>query len=124
MDRCIGSKTSVYTGSFTDDYRSLLSSDSELGATYAATGLATSILANRISWFFDLKGPSVNLDSACSSSLMALDIACKGLRSGEASMVGLHYYDPNLVSEDINPLTESGRRFELGLQSRFHVCPV
>lgn len=87
MEKCLGSRTSVYTGSFTDDYRGLLNRDHELQATYAAIGLAASILANRISWFFDFKGPSVNLDSACSSSLTALDIACKGLRNGEASMV-------------------------------------
>ncbi|KAJ4345482.1 uncharacterized protein N0V89_011614 [Didymosphaeria variabile] len=54
--------------------------------TYAATGTGASILANRISWFFDLKGPSVNMDSACSSSGMALDLACENLRNGSTKM--------------------------------------
>jgi acyl transferase domain-containing protein len=48
------------------------------------------MLANRISWFFDLVGPSVNLDSACSSSMMALDHACKGLWNGDTTMVSIH----------------------------------
>ena len=87
MERCLGTKTSVYNGSFTGDYRSVVMSDPEQEISHAATGLATSMLANRISWFFDFKGPSVNLDTACSSSLMALPTACKGLRDGEASMV-------------------------------------
>ncbi|KAF2807344.1 uncharacterized protein BDZ99DRAFT_500567 [Mytilinidion resinicola] len=44
------------------------------------------MLANRIGWFFGLTGPSVNLDSACSSSMMAMDFACQALSSGDASM--------------------------------------
>lgn len=87
MEQCLGSKTSVYNGSFTGDYTNVVMSDPEQEVTHAATGLATSMLANRISWFFDFKGPSVNLDTACSSSLMALHTACQGLRDGEASMV-------------------------------------
>jgi acyl transferase domain-containing protein len=47
------------------------------------------MLANRISWFFDLTGPSITLDSACSSSLMALDFACQGLRCEDTNMVNI-----------------------------------
>ncbi|KAG8163144.1 hypothetical protein KVR01_007622 [Diaporthe batatas] len=46
-------------------------------------GVGRAILANRISWFFNLKGPSVTIDTACSGSLVALDMACRTLRSGE-----------------------------------------
>ena len=124
MEKCIGSKTSVYTGSFTDDYRALLNSDPELGATYASTGLAASMLANRISWFFDLNGPSVNLDAACSSSLMALDIACKGLQNGEASMVShIHIYSSSEIEETNRP-KELGSGFKYNLSSRLLICLV
>ena len=49
------------------------------------------MLANRLSWFYNLSGPSMNLDSACSSSLMALDMACRSLRDGDADMVDIPF---------------------------------
>lgn len=55
--------------------------------TYMATGIGASMLANRISWFFNLQGPSVAIDSACSSSATALDVACQALKSGACKMV-------------------------------------
>ncbi|OAG03244.1 uncharacterized protein CC84DRAFT_1251427 [Paraphaeosphaeria sporulosa] len=86
MHDLVGSNTSVYTGCFTTDYLIQLTKDPLAIPTYAATGTGASILANRISWFFDLKGPSVNMDSACSSSGMALDLACENLRNGSTRM--------------------------------------
>lgn len=55
--------------------------------TYMATGIGASMLANRISWFFNLQGPSLAIDSACSSSATALDVACQALKSGACEMV-------------------------------------
>ncbi|KAK7754992.1 Type I Iterative PKS [Diatrype stigma] len=74
-----GSRTSVHTGCFTNDYLQQILKDSERLPPYAAVGATQSMLANRLSWFFDLRGPSVNLDSACSSSAMAIDLACVGV---------------------------------------------
>ena len=88
LETITGSKTSVHTGCFTNDYQNLLCKDPQAPPKYAATGVAASMLANRISWFFNLTGPSVNLDSACSSSMMAFDLACQGLWSGVSTMVG------------------------------------
>lgn len=87
LEKVFGSKTSVYTGSFADDYKTVVTKDPDWLPKYAATGLAMSLLANRLSWFFNLSGPSVNLDSACSSSMMGLDLACQGLRNGDSKMV-------------------------------------
>ena len=81
-----GSDTSVHTGCFTNDYLQQLLRDPEQLPTYAAIGATLSMLANRLSWFYDLKGPSINLDSACSSSAMAIDMASHLLRQGECSM--------------------------------------
>lgn len=65
----------------------MLQQDPEQLPKYAATGLSGSMLANRVSWFFNLRGPSMNLDSACSSSLSALHIACQDLLNGTSKMV-------------------------------------
>ena len=54
---------------------------------YHATGLSGSLASNRLSWFYDLKGPSMTIDTACSSSLTAFHLACQSLRTGEAKMV-------------------------------------
>ncbi len=87
METVSGSSTGVYSGSFGLDYMLQLTRDAEFPPTYAAVGFGLSMLANRISWFFNLKGPSIGLDSACSSSAMAVDVACQALRSGSCKMV-------------------------------------
>ncbi|TGO27881.1 hypothetical protein BPAE_0035g00240 [Botrytis paeoniae] len=82
-----GSYTSVHIGSFTADYNTILNKDPQRHQKYMATGVAQSILADRISWFYNFKGPSVVLDTACSSSLSALHIACQAIHSGESKML-------------------------------------
>ena len=77
----------MHTGCFTDDYRVAIAKDHDILPIYAATGVAPSMLAARLSWFFNLTGPCINVDSACSSSMMAFDLACKGLRHRDADMV-------------------------------------
>ena len=83
----VGSRTCVYVGTSSRDYEALLLRDPESPAKYIGTGIGTSMLANRVSWFYDLKGSSVALDTACSSSLTALHLACQNLRSHDATMV-------------------------------------
>ncbi|GME32277.1 Lovastatin diketide synthase LovF 2 [Neofusicoccum parvum] len=86
LDAVKGSKTSVYIGSFTNDFSSLNVRDNEGPSIYHATGLSSSLASNRLSWFYDLKGPSMTIDTACSSSLTAFHLACQSLRTGEATM--------------------------------------
>lgn len=81
-----GSKTGVWMGQFTSDYKEMLCRDTDGASPYAATGLQVTSLANRLSWLWDLRGPSLTLDTACSSSLVALHLACESLRSGESDM--------------------------------------
>ncbi|CAN8097860.1 unnamed protein product [Discula destructiva] len=86
MEEVYGSKTGVYSGSMADDYQQMLFKDVDDMPKYAASGAAKTMLANRISWFYNLHGPSFSLDSACSSSLTAFDFACQGLRNGDCEM--------------------------------------
>ncbi|KAL8846747.1 MAG: hypothetical protein Q9221_008190 [Calogaya cf. arnoldii] len=86
LEKAFGSNTSVHTGSFGDDYKLNLTKDPMTLPMYTATGVAPSMLAARLSWFFNFTGPCVNLDSACSSSMMAFDLACQGLRNRETDM--------------------------------------
>jgi acyl transferase domain-containing protein len=53
---------------------------------YVATGGASSIAANRLSYFLDLRGPSLAVDTACSSSLVALHLASQSLRQRECDL--------------------------------------
>lgn len=52
-----------------------------------STSTSPSIQANRLSWYFDLRGPSIHVNTACSSSMITMDLACQSLRSGQSSMV-------------------------------------
>lgn len=70
-----------------DDYSRIISKDFDTAPPQGLTGIQPSILPNRISWYFDLRGPSVHIDTACSSSMFAVDMACQALRSGNATTV-------------------------------------
>ncbi|KAB8264716.1 hypothetical protein BDV32DRAFT_145394 [Aspergillus pseudonomiae] len=73
-----------FVGAFSEDYKSIVSRDIHTTPQYAKTGTALSILSNRISWFYNLRGPSVTCDTACSSSMAALHIACETIRSNSS----------------------------------------
>ncbi|KAL9115277.1 MAG: hypothetical protein Q9187_007346 [Circinaria calcarea] len=88
IERASGTRTSVHIGCFMHDYEIMLSRDPEMHAKYKTTGNGAAMLANRLSWFYNLTGPSISLDTACSSSLNALHLACQSIHNGEATMVG------------------------------------
>ncbi|MGO9184214.1 polyketide synthase Pks13 [Mycobacterium sp.] len=78
-----GKPVGVYVGVSNNDYAMLAVSDPTSAHPYAITGTATSIIANRVSYFYDFRGPSVAVDTACSSSLVAIHQAVQALRNGE-----------------------------------------
>ena len=53
---------------------------------YTNSGTNSCMIANRVSYEFDLKGPSFSMDTACSSSLYAIHLACEALRHGDCDM--------------------------------------
>ncbi|WP_280236887.1 type I polyketide synthase [Nocardia cyriacigeorgica] len=85
---CAGTRTGVFIGACSQDYGALQSAPSEvegLGA-HSATGTFMSIVSNRLSYTFDLRGPSMTIDTACSSSLVAVHLAVESLRRGESEL--------------------------------------
>ncbi|GAA4404938.1 hypothetical protein GCM10023147_47780 [Tsukamurella soli] len=79
-------RTGVFVGASLSEYGYLVGS--ELGRVdgWSGTGGALSIIANRVSYHYDLRGPSLTVDTACSSSLVAIHLACRSLRSGESTL--------------------------------------
>ncbi|KAF6220300.1 hypothetical protein HO133_003432 [Letharia lupina] len=78
-----GTNVGCYVANFTTDFVTMQAKGPESFHRYSATGFGPTILANRISHVFNLKGPSFVMDTACSSSLYALHTACQGLRLQE-----------------------------------------
>lgn len=70
-----------------EDYTRLQAKDPDTVPQMAITGCSPSILSNRVSWYFDLSGPSIHVDTACSSSMVAVNLACEAIRNGNATAV-------------------------------------
>ncbi|KAF2667284.1 polyketide synthase [Microthyrium microscopicum] len=79
-----GSDMPCFVGGFTKDYEKLSSNDLDDTLLYSVTGNGISMLSNRLSWFYDLRGESVTFDTACSSSLVALHHACASVRASKS----------------------------------------
>jgi len=86
MSALAGTETGVFVGISTSDYRALQFGALEWLDHHAGTGNAASIAANRLSYLFDLRGPSLAVDTACSSSLLAVHLAGESLRRGECGL--------------------------------------
>jgi acyl transferase domain-containing protein len=85
-----GKPVAVIMGISSSDYTSLIwASEADLAIPdnepFMLPGNTGCIAANRLSYFFDFKGPSFTVDTACSSSLVAVHLACEAIWNGEAS---------------------------------------
>ena len=85
-DSLAESQTGVFAGACAGDYAHLAGTDLNKVDAWYGTGGALSIIANRVSYYFDLRGPSVTIDTACSSSLVTIHLACQSLRSGDSNL--------------------------------------
>ena len=68
------------------DYGYLHSDDLDSVDAFFMTGCSASIAANRVSYFYDFRGPSLAIDTACSSALTAFHLACESVRSGSSDV--------------------------------------
>ncbi|KAJ6031693.1 Acyl transferase/acyl hydrolase/lysophospholipase [Penicillium herquei] len=86
VEKLKGTRTAVFSASMLEDKARMVAMDPENTERTAATGSAVAcVVPNRVSWYFDLRGPSIHVNTACSGSLSAIDMACKALWSGDAS---------------------------------------
>ena len=82
-DSLWGSNTGVYVGQWSTDYHEIQARDVDSPPLYLVTGTGPAIVSNRVSYTFNLRGPSFTVDTGCSSSLVALHQAVQSLRAGE-----------------------------------------
>ena len=84
-ERLAGTPVGVFMGVSSYDYGRADTNPTAIEA-YMGTGNAGSIAANRLSYLFDFRGPSLVVDTACSSALVAVHLACQSLWKGESSL--------------------------------------
>ncbi|HEV2150033.1 MAG TPA: type I polyketide synthase, partial [Longimicrobiaceae bacterium] len=81
-----GSRTGVFVGLAHSEYAMMNVADRFGANCYTATGSFGAIVANRLSYLLDLRGPSYTVDAVCSAALLAVHVACESLRRGECSL--------------------------------------
>ena len=88
--RLRGRRVGVFVGISGNDYGGLQLRKAEDVDAYTNSGSTASIAANRVSYLLDLRGPSLSIDTACSSALVAVAAACENIWSGncEAALAG------------------------------------
>ena len=107
LEAITGSNTGIFVGASASDYAVHMLRDIQTAPTFHGTGSAEALLSNRISYTFDLKGPSVTSDTACSSAMSSLHLACQSLRAGETNQVIVGSCHLNLTPDSFVSLSKS-----------------
>jgi acyl transferase domain-containing protein/acyl-CoA synthetase (AMP-forming)/AMP-acid ligase II/acyl carrier protein len=111
--------TGVFVGVSGNEYARLMTQSGHRINGYTATGNSLALVANRISYTFDLRGPSITIDTACSSSLVAVHLATESLRRGECDVAiagGVSLMSAPDITEGLN---EAGMLSPRGASSAF-----
>ncbi|KAK0736272.1 hypothetical protein B0T21DRAFT_288533 [Apiosordaria backusii] len=112
-----GKNIGVFVACGSQEYAHRVAEDLAKTTAWTATGIAACMFANRLSYFFDVHGPSVAIEAACASSCYATHQACQALRNGEceAAFVGASAicFGPNLwiTLEKMGALSAEGKSF-------------
>lgn len=120
------SHTGVFCGAIWSDYEHLVARAEER-SPYAVTGNHRSLLANRISYQFGLRGPSMSVDAACSSGLVAVHLASESLRRGESDLALASAVNLNILAEStlgvdrFGGLSPDGRCFTFDARANGYV---
>ncbi|KAH6080707.1 hypothetical protein HBI67_026930 [Parastagonospora nodorum] len=86
LENIAGSNTSVFSGAFSHDHQDSIIADPENVSSTFMTGNGTAMFSNRVSHFFNLKGPSLTIDTGCSASLAAIHLAIQSIRNRESDI--------------------------------------
>jgi len=114
-DRLRGSRAGVFVGITSREYAELFRGSLHGADAYTVTGNGQCFASGRLSYLFDLQGPSLVVDTACSSSLVAVDLACQSLRDRKSDMalaggVGLILLpEQQVVMSRLSALSADGR---------------
>ncbi len=81
-----GTRTGVFAGLWSNDYETCVREGAPETEFYSTTGTGRYSLSGRVSYFWDLRGPSLTIDAACSSSLAAIHLACRSLQMGDSDL--------------------------------------
>ncbi|WP_343967939.1 type I polyketide synthase, partial [Streptosporangium amethystogenes] len=127
-DSLRGTDVGVFIGAMADDYALLSRRSGAAGiGHHSLTGVNRSILANRVSHFLALTGPSMAVDTGQSSSLVAVHLACESIRRGESDMALAGGVQLNLAAEgalaaaELGALSPDGRCFTFDARANGYV---
>ncbi|MFJ1749733.1 SDR family NAD(P)-dependent oxidoreductase, partial [Streptomyces sp. NPDC088116] len=122
-----GEAVSVFMGAMNDDYATLLHRAGAPVGTHTATGLQRAMLANRLSYFLGTRGPSLLIDTAQSSSLVAVALAVESLRGGTSRLAlagGVNLIlaeDGSAAMERLGALSPDGRCYTFDARANGYV---
>ncbi|MFC4533139.1 type I polyketide synthase [Sphaerisporangium dianthi] len=126
--RLAATSAGVYVGAIAADYAALVARGGPAAVTrHTLTGLNRGLIANRVSHVLGLRGPSLTVDSAQSSSLVAVHLAAESLRSGESSVAiaaGVHLNigtDGAVAAGRFGALSPDGRCFTFDARANGYV---
>ncbi|KAL8824682.1 MAG: hypothetical protein Q9191_004887 [Dirinaria sp. TL-2023a] len=117
LEKVAGTKTSVFAAGLFRDYMDNIIRDPQAFPHYVMTGNGGTMMSNRISHFFDLRGPSMTIDTGCSTGLTALHQACQSLRTRESdiSIIGganlIINPDIHILFSNLGILSPDGRSY-------------
>ena len=126
-DRVSGSATGVFVGISSNDYANIQMKGPADVDVHTNSGSTLSIASNRISYLFNLRGPSMSVDTACSSALVAVNLACQSIWDGQcqAALAGgvnaLLVPDSSIGFSKASMLSPSGKCFAFDARANGYV---
>ncbi|MBU3198525.1 SDR family NAD(P)-dependent oxidoreductase [Clostridium estertheticum] len=86
-EKLVGSRTGIFVGFGSDrDYKKMITDVDKESIALSVPGNIRPFIASRLSYLMNFRGPSMMIDTTCSSSLVATHVACQSIRNGECEL--------------------------------------